>query len=120
MLSLSVERHRASRAIAGLEFSGSIEGVKIDVGKLLDGEFPIVDIASIGVSVKGNVFGGQLDAALIGGILKLDAGGRHHRPVRHDHAGRRPRLLRRRRGRLQVRRASAASRSASRSPSSAR
>src|SRR6185503_16821979 len=39
------------------------------------GEFPIIDIASIGVSVKGKVFGGELNAALIGGILKLDATG---------------------------------------------
>ena len=31
---------------------------------------------SIGVSVKGNLFGGEIDAALIGGILKLDDGGR--------------------------------------------
>jgi len=60
----------------GLQFSGTIEGVKIDVGKLLDGEFPIVDIASIGVSVRGKMFGGEINATLIGGILKLDAGGR--------------------------------------------
>jgi len=30
--------------------------VRIDVGKLLRGEFPIVDIASIGVSVRGKLF----------------------------------------------------------------
>src|SRR5262249_33662986 len=42
-------------------------------GKLLSGEFPITDIASIGVGVKGNLFGGQIDAALLGGILKLDS-----------------------------------------------
>ena len=64
------------QGIAGLEFSGRIEGVKIDIGKLRRGEFPITDIASIGVSVSGNLFGGQLHAALIGGILKIDAGGR--------------------------------------------
>ena len=65
------------KGIAGAHSSpGSIEGVKIDVGKLLEGKFPIIDIASIGVSVKGTIFGGELDAALIGGILKLDAGGR--------------------------------------------
>ena len=46
--------------------------MKIDVGKLLRGEFPIVDIAGFGVQVKGNLFGGQIDAELIGGILKLD------------------------------------------------
>ncbi len=39
------------------------------------GEFPIVDIASIGVQVKADAFGGKIDAALIGGILKVDASG---------------------------------------------
>ncbi|HEX6130520.1 MAG TPA: hypothetical protein VF044_02260, partial [Actinomycetota bacterium] len=63
------------KGIGGLEFSGSIEGVKIDVGKLLNGEFPIVEIASIGVQVKGTMFGGQIEAALIGGILKLNDAG---------------------------------------------
>jgi hypothetical protein len=61
--------------VSGLKFSGAIEGVKIDVGKLLNGEFPIIDIAAIGVSVEGNLFGGQIKAGLIGGILKLDASG---------------------------------------------
>ncbi|HEX9569566.1 MAG TPA: hypothetical protein VF987_07795, partial [Rhodospirillales bacterium] len=60
----------------GLEFSGTVEGIKIDVGLLLQGKFPIVDIASLGVSVRGNLFGGELNATLIGGIVKLDAGGR--------------------------------------------
>jgi hypothetical protein len=45
------------------------------VGKLFRGEFPIIDIASIGVSVRGNLFGGELNAALIGGIVKLDSSG---------------------------------------------
>ena len=63
------------KGIDGLEFSGSIQGIQIDVGKLLAGEFPIVGISSIGVEVKGNLFGGQLDAALIGGIIKVDAAG---------------------------------------------
>ena len=63
------------QGIGGLTFSGSIQGIQIDVGKLLAGEFPIVGLSSIGVEVKGNVFGGQLDAALIGGILKVDAAG---------------------------------------------
>jgi hypothetical protein len=63
------------RGIQGLEFSGSIDGIRIDVGKLFRGEFPIVDIAGIGITVKGKLFGGQLNAGLIGGILKLDATG---------------------------------------------
>jgi hypothetical protein len=60
------------KGLKGLEFSGTIEGVKISPKLLLQGKFPIIDIASIGVSVKGNLFGGEIDAALIGGILKLD------------------------------------------------
>ncbi|MBL8479815.1 MAG: hypothetical protein JNK59_10955, partial [Sterolibacteriaceae bacterium] len=63
------------QGMAGIEFSGAIEGVKIDVGKLLAGQFPIIDIASIGVSLKGNLFGGEITAGLIGGIIKLDATG---------------------------------------------
>ena len=61
------------QGMKGIEFSGAIEGVVIDVGKLFRGEFPIIDIASIGVTLKGDLFGGQIDAGLIGGILKLDA-----------------------------------------------
>src|SRR5262249_27409384 len=61
------------QGLGGLQFSGSIEGVRIDVGLLLQGKFPIVDIASIGVSVTGKLFGGEINAALIGGILKLDS-----------------------------------------------
>ncbi len=63
------------KGIDGLEFSGSIQGIQIDIGKLLAGQFPIVGIGSIGVEVKGNMFGGQIDAELIGGIVKLDASG---------------------------------------------
>ena len=68
------ERH-GIKGIAGLTFSGSIQGIQIDIGKLLAGEFPIVGIASIGVEVKGDLFGGEIDAELIGGIQKLDASG---------------------------------------------
>ena len=63
------------QGMSGLEFSGAIEGVKIDVGLLLQGKFPIIDIASIGVSLKGKMFGGEITAGLIGGIIKLDANG---------------------------------------------
>ena len=52
------------QGMSGLEFSGAIEGVKIDVGLLLQGKFPIIDIASIGVQLKGNMFGGQITAGL--------------------------------------------------------
>ena len=58
-----------------LEFSGVIEGIKIDITKLTNGEFPIIDIASLGASVSGPLFGGELTGTLVGGILKLDADG---------------------------------------------
>ncbi|MCX5670553.1 MAG: hypothetical protein NTU94_04440, partial [Planctomycetota bacterium] len=61
-------------AVPGMKFSGSIEGVKISPRLLLEGKFPIVDIAAIGVSVEGNLFGGKIKGALIGGILKVDSG----------------------------------------------
>ncbi len=63
------------QGLGGLTFSGSVTGIQIDVGLLLKGEFPVVGITSFGVSVSGNLFGGTLDAALIGGILKLDGSG---------------------------------------------
>ncbi|MGB0644609.1 MAG: hypothetical protein ACPGQF_07700, partial [Akkermansiaceae bacterium] len=63
------------RGVAGLEFSGIVEGVKIDPQLLLEGKFPIIDIQSLGVTVRGKLFGGDLDATLLGGILKLDANG---------------------------------------------
>ena len=52
-----------------------MRGIRIDIGELLDGNFPIVGIDEIGVSVTGNLFGGQVSATLIGGILRVsDAG----------------------------------------------
>ena len=69
---------------------------------------------------RATLFGGEIDAALIGGILKVDASGRHDRPARHDHAGRGPRSSSSASRAASRSPASAASRSASRSPSSAR
>ena len=63
------------QGIAGLTFSGTIEGIQIDVGKLLKGEFPIIGIDAFGVQVAGDMFGGKIEAQLVGGILKLDAAG---------------------------------------------
>ncbi|HLQ76232.1 MAG TPA: hypothetical protein VK210_02700, partial [Terriglobia bacterium] len=61
------------KGMAGMEFSGAVEGIVIDIGLLKQGKFPVIDIASLGVSIKGNLFGGQVAASLIGGIIKLDA-----------------------------------------------
>ena len=62
-----------SKGVQGLEFSGSIEGVRIDPSLLAQGEFPIIGIDSLGVTVKGKMFGGTIDAGLVGGILRLDS-----------------------------------------------
>jgi hypothetical protein len=58
-------------AVKGLQFSGTVEGIRIRPKLILEGKFPVIDIASIGVSVTGNLFGGELNAGLIGGILKI-------------------------------------------------
>ena len=46
--------------------------MKIDLGALKRGEFPIIDIAAISVSVDGDMFGGKIGGSLLGGILKVD------------------------------------------------
>ncbi len=63
------------QGMAGLTFSGSIQGVQIDTSLLLAGQFPIVGIGAFGVSVAGDMFGGEVNASLVGGIVKLDAHG---------------------------------------------
>jgi hypothetical protein len=60
------------KGVSGLEFSGSIVGVRISPTLLLQGKMPITRIDSLGVTVKGNMFGGTIDAGLVGGILRLD------------------------------------------------
>jgi hypothetical protein len=59
----------------GLKFEGTVRGIQIDVGALIDGGNPIIGIESLGVSISGNVFGGQIEGTLIGGIIKVDANG---------------------------------------------
>src|SRR5918994_2440180 len=63
------------KGIPNLEFTGAIDGIRIDVGELLAGRNPIVGVDAIAVQVKGNLFGGELNAALLGGILRLTEGG---------------------------------------------
>jgi hypothetical protein len=59
------------QGMEGLEFSGAIEGIVIDVGLLLQGKFPVIDIRAIAVTIAGDLFGGRISAGLIGGILKI-------------------------------------------------
>ncbi|MGN6644168.1 MAG: beta strand repeat-containing protein, partial [Verrucomicrobiota bacterium] len=58
-----------------LTVSGTINHVRIDIGKLADGEFPILSIESLAVSVTGNLFGGQVQGALLAGVVRFDANG---------------------------------------------
>ena len=60
--------------LGGVTVSGAIQGIQIDPSLLAQGEFPITGLSSLAVTVKGDLFGGQIDAGLIGGILKLDSG----------------------------------------------
>ncbi len=50
-------------------------GLKISPRLLLEGKFPIVDIGAIAVGVKGKLFGGELTATLVGGLMRFDANG---------------------------------------------
>ncbi|MDB5294675.1 MAG: hypothetical protein JWO31_658, partial [Phycisphaerales bacterium] len=63
-----------------IQLDGDIENVVIDVNKLRNGQFPITSIDSAAVSAKGDVFGGELEAALILGVVKLDASNRQVAP----------------------------------------
>ncbi|MFM8572265.1 MAG: hypothetical protein ACKOAU_11770, partial [Pirellula sp.] len=63
------------KGIPNLTFSGGIEGIRIDIGKLKKGQFPIVGIDTLNVGLEGKIFGGEVSAALIGGIIRLDASG---------------------------------------------
>ena len=61
--------------VKGIKFSGAIEGIKIDLQKLFNGEFPIVDLGALAVGLAGNLFGGDVSGTLLGGIIKIGADG---------------------------------------------
>ena len=44
------------KGLAGLTFSGSIQGIKIAPALLARGEFPIIGLDSIAVQVSGKMF----------------------------------------------------------------
>ncbi|MEI7700245.1 MAG: hypothetical protein WCK86_10635, partial [Planctomycetia bacterium] len=58
-----------------LTFEGGVTGLRLDVGLLQQGKFPITDLESIAVKVGGNFGGAEISGALIGGIVKLNAAG---------------------------------------------
>lgn len=57
----------------GVTFSGGVSGVRIDVQKLLDGDFPIVDVRSVTAMISGNFFGGTVSLGLVAGVVRFDA-----------------------------------------------
>ena len=54
---------------------GAVNNVVIDVGKLLDGEFPIVSMDDGSISVDGMLFGFEITGTIIFGIVRVDANG---------------------------------------------
>lgn len=60
---------------SALTVTGSVTDAEINIGKLLNGDFPITGIGSVGVTVTGNLFGGTVDAGLVLGIANFDADG---------------------------------------------
>ncbi|MFM8474302.1 MAG: hypothetical protein ACKOEO_00710, partial [Planctomycetaceae bacterium] len=58
-----------------LEFEGAVTGLRLDVGLLQHGKFPITDLESIVVKVGGDFGGAEVSGSLLGGILKLDSSG---------------------------------------------
>ncbi len=62
-------------AVSGLKFSGAIDDIEIDPSLLFAGKFPVISLGAISVSISGNLFGGTLNAALLGGILQINHAG---------------------------------------------
>ncbi|MBI1324889.1 hypothetical protein GC170_17120, partial [bacterium] len=58
-----------------LAVQGSVDNVVIDVGKLLDGDFPIIGMDGASLSVTGMMFGFGIDGTAIFGIVRVDADG---------------------------------------------
>ena len=57
MLSASVS---SIKGVPNLKVSGVVEGIIIDPDLLFDGNFPVIDIASISISISGNMFAVKL------------------------------------------------------------
>lgn len=56
-----------------ITLAGDLNGVTIDVKKLINGQFPITDIDSGVITAGGPAFGGDISGTLILGVVKLDA-----------------------------------------------
>ncbi|MEN9556606.1 MAG: hypothetical protein RLZZ232_2892, partial [Planctomycetota bacterium] len=64
-----------------LDFTGAVTGLKIDLGLLQQGKFPITEVESIAVTVGGDFGGAEISGSLLGGILKLDSTGKVIEPT---------------------------------------
>jgi hypothetical protein len=58
-----------------LDFTGAVTGLRVDVGLLKEGKFPVTDLESISVQVGGDFGGAEVSGSLLGGILRIDANG---------------------------------------------
>ncbi|MFO0937119.1 MAG: beta-propeller fold lactonase family protein [Gemmataceae bacterium] len=61
--------------IGPLTVTGGVESLKIDPYLLADEKFPIISLDGFSVSASGNLFGGEISAGLVAGIIKLDEEG---------------------------------------------
>ncbi|MEX0323828.1 MAG: LEPR-XLL domain-containing protein [Puniceicoccaceae bacterium] len=57
---------------AGLEITGGVEGLEIDVGLLAAGAFPFTRLDGFTVGLKGELFGGEIEVGLSAGLVKID------------------------------------------------
>lgn len=58
-----------------LTLAGSVSNLIIDVGLLKAGAFPIIGLGDVGIAVGGKIAGSKLSAALLLGVLRVDADG---------------------------------------------
>ena len=72
-LTLSASINSIQGLPGGVTVSGEITDAVIDVGKLIAGKFPITSIGSVGGSVSGTLFGMELNAGFVIGIVSFNA-----------------------------------------------
>jgi hypothetical protein len=72
-LTLSASINSISGLPGGVTVSGEISDAVIDTAKLEAGEFPIVSIGSVGGSVSGSLFGMEVNASFVLGIVSFNA-----------------------------------------------
>ena len=80
-LTLSASINSIHGLPAGVQVSGSISDAVIDMGKLAQGEFPITSIGSVSGSVQGDLFGLEVNAGFVMGVLQYNS---DYDVVNHD------------------------------------